>query len=37
LFEAGAGAVVPPQLHANTREDWCALICEGEMTIGTSC
>jgi mannose-6-phosphate isomerase-like protein (cupin superfamily) len=36
LFEAGAGAVAPPQLHANTREDWCALICEGEMTVGTS-
>jgi mannose-6-phosphate isomerase-like protein (cupin superfamily) len=35
LFEAGPGAIAPPQLHANTREDWCALICEGEMTIGT--
>jgi mannose-6-phosphate isomerase-like protein (cupin superfamily) len=35
LFEAPPGATAPPQLHANTREDWCALICEGEMTIGT--
>ena len=34
-FEAPPGATAPPQLHANTREDWCALICEGVMTIGT--
>jgi quercetin dioxygenase-like cupin family protein len=36
LFEAAAGAVAPAQLHANTRESWCALICYGEMTVGTS-
>jgi mannose-6-phosphate isomerase-like protein (cupin superfamily) len=34
-FEAPPGATAPPQLHANTREDWCALICEGAMAIGT--
>jgi mannose-6-phosphate isomerase-like protein (cupin superfamily) len=36
LFEAPPGATAPPQLHANTREDWCALVCDGEITVGTS-
>ena len=35
LFDAEPGTTAPPQLHANSREDWSALVLEGELTLST--